>query len=127
MYYFFQEFCGVVELTDRGNLESDMSKVSGIIAEVLASCHALVFVDNKLVCKLALEVTFLLVCMLALEVTFSISHVTFCNSLHLTTITATCLPQCGTVQVNSIPLCEITTTSPLQFQMILSWMSHVFR
>jgi hypothetical protein len=31
------------------DLEPDMSKVAGRTLEILASCHALVFVDNKLV------------------------------------------------------------------------------
>ncbi|GMP86442.1 hypothetical protein CsSME_00039220 [Camellia sinensis var. sinensis] len=43
------EFCGVVGLTDSMELETDMSKVPGRTVEILASCHALVFVDNKLV------------------------------------------------------------------------------
>ncbi|OMP11729.1 Cation-transporting P-type ATPase [Corchorus capsularis] len=43
------EFCGVVGLSDSSDLESDMSKVSPRTVEILASCHALVFVDNKLV------------------------------------------------------------------------------
>lgn len=43
------EFCGVVGLADSVELESDMSKVPLRTVEILASCHALVFVDNKLV------------------------------------------------------------------------------
>ncbi|KAL7169254.1 hypothetical protein ACSBR2_034321 [Camellia fascicularis] len=43
------EFCGVVGLTDSMELETDMSRVPGRTVEILASCHALVFVDNKLV------------------------------------------------------------------------------
>ncbi|CAL5420649.1 unnamed protein product [Camellia sinensis] len=43
------EFCGVVGLTDNMELETDISKVPGRTVEILASCHALVFVDNKLV------------------------------------------------------------------------------
>ena len=46
----FQEFRGVVGLTESADLESDMTKVPVRTAEILASCHALVFVDNKLVC-----------------------------------------------------------------------------
>lgn len=49
-FFFLQEFCGVVGLSDSSNLESDMTKVSPRTVEILASCHALVFVDNKLVC-----------------------------------------------------------------------------
>ncbi|KAK9288503.1 hypothetical protein L1049_016962 [Liquidambar formosana] len=43
------EFCGVVGLADSAELESDMTKVPVRAVEILASCHALVFVDNKLV------------------------------------------------------------------------------
>uniref|UniRef100_A0A2P2M6G2 Cation-transporting ATPase n=1 Tax=Rhizophora mucronata TaxID=61149 RepID=A0A2P2M6G2_RHIMU len=43
------EFHGVVGLNGNKNLESDMSKVPALTLEILASCHALVFVDNKLV------------------------------------------------------------------------------
>lgn len=46
----YQEFRGVTGLTDGADLESDMSKVPARTVEILASCHALVFVDNKLVC-----------------------------------------------------------------------------
>lgn len=45
-----QEFCGVVGLAGSTDLEPDMSKVDCQTLEILASCHALVFVDNKLVC-----------------------------------------------------------------------------
>ena len=45
-----QEFCGVVGQTESTDLETDMTKVPACTAEILASCHALVFVDNKLVC-----------------------------------------------------------------------------
>lgn len=44
-----QEFRGVVGLSDSMDLEVDMTKVPSRIVEILASCHALVFVDNKLV------------------------------------------------------------------------------
>ncbi|KAM3702846.1 hypothetical protein ACB094_04G058000 [Castanea mollissima] len=43
------EFCGVGGLTSSMELESDMSNVSARTVEILASCHALVYVDNKLV------------------------------------------------------------------------------
>ncbi|OVA12160.1 Cation-transporting P-type ATPase [Macleaya cordata] len=43
------EFQGMVGLTDSVDLESDMMKVPVRTVEILASCHALVFVDNKLV------------------------------------------------------------------------------
>lgn len=43
------EFCGVGGLSGQTDLESDMSKVPVRAQEILASCHALVFVDNKLV------------------------------------------------------------------------------
>ncbi|KAI3415052.1 Cation-transporting ATPase [Psidium guajava] len=43
------EFCGVGGLSGRTDLESDMSKVPVRALEILASCHALVFVENKLV------------------------------------------------------------------------------
>ncbi|KAL3502168.1 hypothetical protein ACH5RR_036617, partial [Cinchona calisaya] len=43
------EFSGVGGLTDNEDLETDMAKVPGRTLEILASCHALVFVDNKLV------------------------------------------------------------------------------
>lgn len=44
-----QEFSGVGGLTDNEDLETEMSKVPDRTLEILASCHALVFVDNKLV------------------------------------------------------------------------------
>ncbi|KAK4567239.1 hypothetical protein RGQ29_003164 [Quercus rubra] len=44
-----KEFCGVGGLTSSMELESDMSNVSVRTVEILASCHALVYVDNKLV------------------------------------------------------------------------------
>ncbi|KAE9608629.1 hypothetical protein Lal_00020715 [Lupinus albus] len=43
------EFSGVVDLTGTADLESDMSRVPVRTVEILASCHALVFVENKLV------------------------------------------------------------------------------
>ncbi|KAM1366232.1 hypothetical protein ACFX2I_044366 [Malus domestica] len=43
------EFCGVVGSTSSTDLEADMSNLPVRTAEILASCHALVFVDNKLV------------------------------------------------------------------------------
>lgn len=43
------EFSGVGGLTENEELETDLSKVPGRTHEILASCHALVFVDNKLV------------------------------------------------------------------------------
>ncbi|CAK9314910.1 unnamed protein product [Citrullus colocynthis] len=43
------EFRGVVGLSDKEHLETDMNGVSLRTVEILASCHALVFVDNKLV------------------------------------------------------------------------------
>ncbi|KAI4326187.1 hypothetical protein MLD38_031525 [Melastoma candidum] len=43
------EFRGVVGLSGSMDLESDMSNVRDRTLEILASCHALVFVDNKLV------------------------------------------------------------------------------
>ncbi|CAI8598984.1 unnamed protein product [Vicia faba] len=42
------EFSGLVGLTETTDLESDMSKVPVRTVEILASCHALVFVENKL-------------------------------------------------------------------------------
>lgn len=45
-----QEFRGVSGFKDSESLETDMSSVPLRTVEVLASCHALVFVDNKLVC-----------------------------------------------------------------------------
>ncbi|XP_022965544.1 probable manganese-transporting ATPase PDR2 [Cucurbita maxima] len=43
------EFQGVVGLSDKEDLETDMTSVPLRTVEILASCHALVFVDNKLV------------------------------------------------------------------------------
>ncbi|CAL9770284.1 unnamed protein product [Musa acuminata subsp. burmannicoides] len=43
------EFQGVVGLDDTENLETDMAKLPERTAQVLAACHALVFVENKLV------------------------------------------------------------------------------
>ncbi|GAB4838180.1 Probable manganese-transporting ATPase pdr2 [Ancistrocladus abbreviatus] len=43
------EFCGVVGATEGVELETDMKRVPSQTLEILASCHALVFVDNKLV------------------------------------------------------------------------------
>ncbi|KAG8376225.1 hypothetical protein BUALT_Bualt09G0040900 [Buddleja alternifolia] len=43
------EFSGVGGLTDSEDLDTEMSKVPDRTLEILASCHALVFVDNKLV------------------------------------------------------------------------------
>ncbi|GAB4853618.1 Probable manganese-transporting ATPase pdr2 [Ancistrocladus abbreviatus] len=43
------EFCGVVGATDCMELETDVKKFPARTLEILASCHALVFVDNKLV------------------------------------------------------------------------------
>ncbi|KAJ6841422.1 putative manganese-transporting ATPase PDR2 [Iris pallida] len=43
------EFRGVVGLADDGNLEPDTAKLPERTVEILASCHALVFVENKLV------------------------------------------------------------------------------
>ncbi|PON83998.1 P-type ATPase, subfamily V [Trema orientale] len=43
------EFSGVVGLNSSMDLESDTTKVPARTVEILASCHALVFVDNKLV------------------------------------------------------------------------------
>lgn len=44
-----QEFQGVVTLEGEEELISDANKVPLRTQEVLSSCHALVFVDNKLV------------------------------------------------------------------------------
>jgi manganese-transporting P-type ATPase len=44
-----QEFQGVVTLEGDEELVSDANKVPLRTQEVLSSCHALVFVDNKLV------------------------------------------------------------------------------
>lgn len=46
-----QEFSGVGGLSADIELETDTKKVPSRTLEILASCHALVFVDNKLVCK----------------------------------------------------------------------------
>ncbi|GMH17830.1 hypothetical protein Nepgr_019671 [Nepenthes gracilis] len=43
------EFCGVVGATESMELETDMKRVPPRSLEILASCHALVFVVNKLV------------------------------------------------------------------------------
>ncbi|ONK67943.1 uncharacterized protein A4U43_C05F5470 [Asparagus officinalis] len=43
------EFQGVVILADDVNLESDATKLPSHSVEILAACHALVFVENKLV------------------------------------------------------------------------------
>ncbi|KAM0949224.1 putative P-type Mg(2+) transporter [Dioscorea sansibarensis] len=43
------EFRGVVDLSKNADLQSDMSTLPIRTVEVLASCHALVFVENKLV------------------------------------------------------------------------------
>ncbi|XP_009590998.1 putative manganese-transporting ATPase PDR2 isoform X1 [Nicotiana tabacum] len=43
------EFSGVGGLTDSEDLEKEMTKVPTRTQEILASCHSLVFVDNKLV------------------------------------------------------------------------------
>ncbi|XP_022859670.1 probable manganese-transporting ATPase PDR2 [Olea europaea var. sylvestris] len=43
------EFSGVGGLMDNEDLETDISKLPTRTLEILASCHALVFVDNKLV------------------------------------------------------------------------------
>ena len=46
---FFQEFRGVVSLDRDLELETDPSNLDEKAVQVLAACHALVFVDNKLV------------------------------------------------------------------------------
>ncbi|XP_039127115.1 probable manganese-transporting ATPase PDR2 isoform X2 [Dioscorea cayenensis subsp. rotundata] len=43
------EFRGIVDLSKNADLQSDMSTLPARTVEVLASCHALVFVENKLV------------------------------------------------------------------------------
>ncbi|KAL5711687.1 putative manganese-transporting ATPase pdr2 [Ranunculus cassubicifolius] len=43
------EFQGVAGLSDKADLDLDMTKMPPRTLEILASCHALVFVDNKLV------------------------------------------------------------------------------
>ena len=45
----FQEFQGIVTLEGDDELISDANKLPLRTQEVLSSCHALVFVDNKLV------------------------------------------------------------------------------
>lgn len=45
----WQEFFGVGGLTESSDLETEMTKVPTRTLEILASCHALVFVENKLV------------------------------------------------------------------------------
>ncbi|KAG1327783.1 hypothetical protein COCNU_01G017170 [Cocos nucifera] len=42
------EFQGVAGLADNANLESDRNKLPARTVEVLAACHAFVFVDNRL-------------------------------------------------------------------------------
>lgn len=49
----FQEFSGVGGLTDSEDLEREMTTVPTRTLEILASCHSLVFVDNKLVINFA--------------------------------------------------------------------------
>lgn len=44
-----QEFRGVVGPDGSRDLESDSTKLSVITMQILAACHALVFVDNKIV------------------------------------------------------------------------------
>lgn len=44
-----QEFCGLGGLTESADLETDMANAPRRTLEILASCHALVYVDNKLV------------------------------------------------------------------------------
>lgn len=46
----FQEFQGVAGLPGDASLESDTTNLPERTVEVLAACHALVFVENKLVC-----------------------------------------------------------------------------
>lgn len=43
------EFQGVAGLADNADLESDTNKLPALTVEILAACHALVFVENKLV------------------------------------------------------------------------------
>lgn len=59
-----QEFRGVGGLNGSTELESDMTSVPLRTMEILASCHALVFVDNKLVSFLFLELKWCL-CLLS--------------------------------------------------------------
>ncbi|XP_040869559.1 probable manganese-transporting ATPase PDR2 isoform X2 [Glycine max] len=49
-YVLVKEFSGIVGLNGTTDLESDTSKVPLRTVEILASCHALVFVENKLGC-----------------------------------------------------------------------------
>lgn len=51
----WQEFSGVGGLTESLELETEMTKVPARTLEILASCHALVFVENKLVCVLTFK------------------------------------------------------------------------
>jgi hypothetical protein len=51
----FQEFQGIVTLEGDDELISDANKLPLRTQEVLSSCHALVFVDNKLVCRVQLS------------------------------------------------------------------------
>lgn len=44
-----QEFRGVVSADGNQNLETQPSKLSAITMQILAACHALVFVDGKTV------------------------------------------------------------------------------
>lgn len=45
----WQEFSGVGGLTESSDVQTEMTKVPTRTLEILASCHALVFVQNKLV------------------------------------------------------------------------------
>ena len=47
--FYSQEFSGIGGLTESSDLETEMTKVPARTLEILASCHALVFVENKLV------------------------------------------------------------------------------
>lgn len=47
--FLFQEFQGVVGLEGDATLESDSAKLPERTVQILAACHALVFVENKLV------------------------------------------------------------------------------
>lgn len=60
----FQEFQGVVGLNDSTDLESDMTKAPTRTVEILAACHALVYVDNKLVRLCHFLVEFVLQCLI---------------------------------------------------------------
>jgi hypothetical protein len=44
-----QEFRGVVGADGNSNLETEPNKLSTITMQILAACHALVFVDGKTV------------------------------------------------------------------------------